>query len=474
MPNDSVAASQPAVSAAPPEDPFSPFVPDNSRPWDLHRVNHLLRRLGFGPSYDRMEKLLAMAPAAAIDSLLNYDPAVDPFAGVIEQMEGLFNLQSSEDVARWWIYRMIYSPNPAQEKLALFWHNHFATSGAKVGNGQYMHRQIELFRAKGIGSFRELLIEVAEDPAMLIWLDGRTNRKGKPNENFAREVMELFTLGVGNYTEADIKQLARAFTGWQIADQQSRFEPKLFDDGEKEVFGVKGSFDTASAISLILRQPAAPRFLARRLLRGYVHPEPTDEHVNYYAARLLKADWNIKTVLSEMTASRLFFYDWANRSKIKSPAELVIGSVLVLGGKVNTQFVREEMAKMGQSLLFPPNVKGWDGEQTWINSNTVLGRFNVGMELSTQRRENEFARRSDLDAWMKKFGAQRAADVIQAYARMMLDGDLDQSARADLIEFMNRNEKNEPVLFSPTPEMVNTKVRGMLHLMMSMPEYQLA
>jgi hypothetical protein len=141
---------------------------------------------------------------------------------------------------------------------------------------------------------------------------------------------------------------------------------------------------------------------------------------------------------------------------------------------VNTQFVREEMAKMGQSLLFPPNVKGWDGEQTWINSNTVLGRFNVGMELSTQRRENEFARRSDLDAWMKKFGAQRAADVIQAYARMMLDGDLDQSARADLIEFMNRNEKNEPVLFSPTPEMVNTKVRGMLHLMMSMPEYQLA
>src|SRR6266480_3107265 len=217
------------ASPSPPADQFSPYVPSEDNPWDLRRANHLLRRLGFGPSFDRMEATLKQSPGEAVDSLLNYDPAVDPFDGMIEQMEGLFNLKTSEDVARWWIYRMIYSPNPTQEKIALYWHNHFATSGAKVENGQLMQRQIELFRHKGLGGFKDLVIEMQRDPAMLIWLDGRTNRKGKPNENFAREVMELFTLGVGNYTETDIKQLARAFTGWQLTQDGARFEPKAFD-----------------------------------------------------------------------------------------------------------------------------------------------------------------------------------------------------------------------------------------------------
>jgi uncharacterized protein (DUF1800 family) len=308
---------------------------------------------------------------------------------------------------------------------------------------------------------------------MLVWLDGRTNRKGKPNENFAREVMELFTLGVGNYSEDDIKQLARAFTGWQINGDDAKFEKSQFDDGEKEAFGQKGSYDAIVAIELILAQPAAPRFLSKRLLRGFVNPQPTDEQIEHYAQRLTSNEWNIRATLHEILSSRMFFSEWAYRSKIKSPVELAVGSVLVMGGKVNTQFLREQLAKMGQSLLFPPNVKGWDGEEAWINANTVLQRFNLGMALATQRQENEFARRADLDSWIKKLGAQKASDVVEAYARMMLDGQLDPQARASMIEFMNRNEKNEPTLFTPSPGMVNSRVRDMLHLMMSMPEYQL-
>src|SRR5438270_12294653 len=177
---------QDVPSISPPSDPFSPYVPCNEQPWDLKRVNHLLRRVCFGPSYDRMEKMLKQSPSDAIDWLLDFDPTVDPFDGLLEQMEGLFNVKNPDEVGRWWVYRMIYSPNPAQEKIALFWHNHFATSAAKVENGTLMHNQIELFRKSGIGSFKDLVIQMQRDPAMLIWLDGRTNRKGKPNEHFAR------------------------------------------------------------------------------------------------------------------------------------------------------------------------------------------------------------------------------------------------------------------------------------------------
>ena len=169
-----------------------------------------------------MDSMLKMSPGDAVDSQLNYDPDKDPYEGMLEQMEGLFNLRDVSQVQQWWLYRMVFSPQPAQEKVVLYWHNHFATSGSKVENGMFMHKQIEMFRAKGLGSFRDLLVAVAQDPAMLVWLDGKDNRRGKPNENFAREVMELFTLGVGNYTEDDVKQLARAFTGWRIEQQRQR------------------------------------------------------------------------------------------------------------------------------------------------------------------------------------------------------------------------------------------------------------
>jgi uncharacterized protein (DUF1800 family) len=457
----------------PPSDPFAPFSATADEPWNLRRACHLLRRAGFGPTDKMLGAMLKQSPSDAVDSLFAFDVADDPFNGMIEQMEGLFNLNQVESVQRWWIYRMLNTPRPLQEKLALFWHNRFATSAAKVENGLFMHNHIELFRQKGLGSFRDLLVAVTKDPAMLIWLDGRTNRKGKANENYGREIMELFTLGVGNYTEQDVKELARAFTGWQINGNESALNEKLFDDGEKTIFGVKGKFGAEQAIDLILKQPAASKFLARKMLRAFVHPTPADEHVAHYASRLVDSDWTINTVLREMLGSRLFFSDFAYRSKIKSPAEMAVGAALMVGGKVNAQFLREEMGKMGQNLLYPPNVKGWDGEQAWINSNTVLVRFNLGLSLATQRRDNEFARRTDFEAYLKQNNIKTAADVIDYYGRLMFDGRLPTEDRAELIEYMNRNERNEPAQFVLNGGTINSKVRGVLHLMMSMPEYQL-
>ncbi len=368
---------------------------------------------------------------------------------------------------------MLYSPQPFQERLALFWHNRFATSASKVGDPAMMHNQIELFRRKGLGNYRDLLIDVGHDPAMLIWLDGRSNRKGKPNENYGRDLMELFTLGVGNYTEDDVKQMARCFTGWTIENNKAVFNPKNFDDGQKEILGQKGIFNSASAIDVILAHPAASRFLSRKMLREFVHPNPPEEAIAHYAKQLVANKWEIKPTLREMFTSRMFYSGWCYRSIIKSPIDITVGSVAALGGKPSCQFLREQSNRMGQSLLFPPNVKGWDGEEAWINANTVVLRFNFGMQLALQR-QNEFARRSDFDTWLAKYNIHTAADVIDYFSRVYLDGNLPPGARPKLDAFLNQDPKGQYKSFELTHETINTKVRGLIHMMLSTPEFQLA
>ena len=470
------------ATLSPPKDQFDPFVPSDQAAWDVPRVGHLLRRLTFGPTRPRLDAMLKMSPAEAVDSQLNYDPEKDPYEGMLDQMEGLFNLRETNSVQQWWLYRMVYSPQPAQEKIVLYWHNHFATSGSKVENGMLMQQQLELFRAKGLGSFRDLVKAIAKDPAMLIWLDGKDNRRGHPNENFAREVMELFTLGIGNYTEDDVKQLARAFTGWRLEYNNdivtAVYHPEQHDLEEKTIFGVTDKFDTDSAIDLILKQPAAPKHLSMKMLRAFVHPDPTDEQIEHYGQRFVANDWNIKTVLREMLTSRMFFSEWAYRSKIKSPAELVIGSAIAMGGKPNMQFLRDSMSKMGQNILFPPNVKGWDGEEAWINSNTVLVRFNFGLAIATSRNPGGggqvMARPNDLETPLKSMHVNSADEVIDAYARVLLDGKLRDGERDKLIDYMNRDRNDNPKTWVLNRDNVNGKLRDMLHIMMSTPEYQLA
>jgi uncharacterized protein (DUF1800 family) len=360
-----------------------------------------------------------------------------------------------------------------REKMALFWHNLFATSQSKVQNAVLMAQQIALFRRYALGNFRDLLKEVTKNPAMLIWLDGNTNRKGAANENYGREVMELFTLGVGTYSEKDVKELARAFTGWRINGDQAVFNKFFFDDGEKTIFGKTGHFDSDAAIDLILEQPAASKHLSRRILRNFVHPNPADEIVAHYAQRLIDEKWEIKPVLREILLSRLFFSDWAYRSSIKSPVELTVGAAGAVGGKVATYFLRDQTGKMGQMLMMPPNVKGWDGEEAWINANTVLLRFNFGLSLAIQRGD-DFAQREDLDGWLHKHNLKTADDILDHYLRLLLDGNVSTAARSELLDFLNHGPQNRPRPFVLTPDTMNSKVRGLQHLIMAMPEFQLA
>jgi hypothetical protein len=458
---------------SPVTDPFSPFVPTESEPFDQRRLGHLLRRCAFGATTDRLERWRGKSVSEVLDWLLNFDAADDPFEASVQSLEGFVNFTEPRSVASYWFYRMLNTPHPMQERMALFWHNRFATGAGKVENGRLMHEQVQTFRRLGLGSFRELAIAMGRDPAMLIWLDGQSNRKGKPNENYAREVMELFTLGIGNYSERDVQELARAFTGWQVQNEQALFDPKRFDDGEKDVLGKRDNLDSESAVDLLLAQPAASKHLSRNLLIEFVHPDPTDEQVDHYAARLVACEWNVKPVLREMLASRLFFSDWAYRSRIKGPVELAVGAGLAMGGKVSTEFLRDQCARLGQSLLYPPNVKGWPGDKVWINANTVLLRFNFAMQMATQR-QREFVRKSDLDGWLKDNEIESANDVLSYLTVLLLDGQIPGEARDTLLDYINRDQKGEVKTFKLTAESINSKVRGLMHMMMTMPEYQLA
>jgi uncharacterized protein (DUF1800 family) len=461
------------IASNPQADDLHLYFPSEAQPFDQRRLNHLLRRTAFGTTPARATDLQGKNLTEVLDWLFDFDTDQDPFQQLVDQLEGFVNLNQVNSVASYWYYRMLNSPHPLQERIALFWHNHFATAGGKVERGRLMHQQIQLFRKQGLDSFRELLIAVGRDPAMLIWLDGQSNRKGKPNENYAREVMELFSLGIGNYSERDIKELARAMTGWRVQDEEATFDPKQFDDGPKEILGNKDRFDSESAIDVLLKQPACSKFIAKNLLKEFVHPDPTQIHIDHYAKRLVDNDWQIKPVLREMVSSRLFFSDWSYRSRIKSPVELAVGAAQAVGGKVDTAFLRDSCTRMGQNLLNPPNVKGWEGNEDWINANTVMLRFNFAMQMTAQRQQ-EFVRKSELDKWLRQTNIKTADDVVTYYTNLMLDGKLNDETKEKLLDFMNRGPKGEKKNFVMSTEMVNTKVKGLLHLMMSMPEYQLA
>ena len=276
---------------------------------------------------------------------------------------------------------MIESPAPLKERMTLFWHNHFATSQQKVNRSQMMWRQQQILRADALGSFSALLHNVAKDPAMLIYLDGANSRKEAPNENFAREVMELFTLGEathgGNYTEQDIKEAARAFTGWGIErdEQVFKFRPAFHDETVKTILGRTGNFNGDEALDILLDQPAAARFLVGKLWREFVSPMPDEAQVTRIAARFKAGDYSISGALNDLLMTEAFWAPANRGSLVKSPIDLVVGTVRQFNFSYTDALpFALKAAQLGQNLLVPPNVKGWPGQNDWINATTLLER----------------------------------------------------------------------------------------------------
>lgn len=365
-----------------PQSLLAPLADDT--PWTAADAAHVLRRLQFGYTPDEFQRTVDEGRTATLDRLLSPQPETAEFVevdGVLRKTA--LATGNLSDLQVWWLYRMAHSANPLVEKLTLLWHNHFATSQEKVRSVPLMLRQNELLRSGAIGPFAELLHGISRDPAMLIWLDGEANRRRHPNENFAREVMELFSLGVGNYSERDIQEAARAFTGWQLRDGEFWFNDSQHDPRPKTIFGETGDFDGKSVVDLCLKQPTCPRYLAFKLLRTFVMPYPGEPEIAAVAERLRQHDLSIGPVMYELARSQLFFDGRHRRSLIKSPVDLLLGMLRSVIGSVRWQPVAQATAELGQSLFAPPSVKGWDGQRLWITSSTLILRANIATEIAT-------------------------------------------------------------------------------------------
>ena len=343
-------------------------------PWNRSAAAHLLVRAGFGPEPGELERAVDAGPDAVLDELFaatTHDPHL------MEGVRSVLPTGNVEALQAWWMALILSGRAPLVERVTLMWHRHFATSHDKVRDVRLMHRQNQTLRELGLGDFRELLHAMATDPAMLVWLDGNDNRRGHPNENFAREVMELFALGIGNYTEDDVLEAARAFTGWGTEGRSFVFRSDHHDDGIKTVFGRRGRFTGEEMIDRVLEHPACPRFVARRLCSSFVAPDVPEDVVEALGRELVARDWNVGETLRSLLRSRLFFAPAMRRSRIAGPVELIAMGARALDARVAPGKAARAATRMGQSLFRPPSVKGWDGGRAWINAGTWLARHNA-------------------------------------------------------------------------------------------------
>lgn len=400
--------------------------------WSRDRAAHLLERAGFGGTPQEIDLLAEMSPDAAVRHLVEYhrvddrlvpafeesgvfDPSLDPFPksridavriarangeamgvrvkpGGDRPLQPVVNrffywlradLLEMRRAGQWWAQRMLVTPRPLQEKLALFWHGHFATSDVKVRDYRKLLKQYALFREHANGNFRDLLIGAARDPAMLVYLDAGENVKGRPNENFGREILELFTMGVGNYTETDIREASRAFTGWTHAGLDFVLKPELHDTDAKTFLGRTGTYGGVEIIDIVLDRDVTAQFIAAKLYRFFVRDDPSPELVAELGALLRRYDYEFSPLLTTIFRSRDFYGPAAYATQIKSPVHLVVSTYRKLGLREipGVPDFGSTTRALGQELFYPPNVAGWEGGRSWITPALLLERGNFAREI---------------------------------------------------------------------------------------------
>jgi uncharacterized protein (DUF1800 family) len=468
-------------------------------PWGVRQAAHLYRRAGFGGSPDDVARATSAGMRASVDGFIRFadasalptQPQLDDDrptpgqrkaliaaaaqAGATPQSDaaimqarkaiGLAHRDNMIAMETWFLDRMINTPAPLQEKMTLFWHGHFTSAYQKGIPAQALVNQNNLFRANALGNIRELTLKVSQDPAMVRYLDNAQNVKAHPNENYARELMELFTLGIGNYTETDVRESARAFTGWGI-DRDYNFQdfPARHDDGSKTFLGKTGNFTGRDIVEIIFTQPAAATLFAKDLLNFFVYSDPEPALIDAVAALLRKNDYNLQPVMSIVLRSNLFYSDRAYRALVKSPVQFVVGSYQLFGINQSDNVALGALRRMGQILFLPPNVKGWDGGSAWLNSQTVLTRENFASSLMAKMGNA---------VWMQRaMASMDPVNVSRALVATVLQGDVSPASTAKLTGYLSGN--NVSALAALSGENADQRIRGAAYLTMAMPAYQLA
>lgn len=440
-------------------------------------VAHLLRRAGFGASKADLDAYTALGFEGAVDRLINYSSVDDSqLEAIVAQMraenpattnperpeQGNFGLEIAI-----WLTRMMLTRRPLQEKMTLFWHGLLTSSIVEVKGAPLMYRQNSLYRTNALTTnFKDLVKAVARDPAMLLYLDNNTNRKGKPNENWARELMELFTLGIGNYTETDVKEAARAFTGWTInRTGEFTFNRQQHDDDSKTFLGVTGNLDGDDVIEIIFTQPAHGKYMARRLIRFFVFDNPDDAMVNRYASIYVQSGFNVKETMRQLLLSPEFRSENSYFSIIKSPVEFTIGALRSLSASFTSlqawRGISGQMSTMGQQIYAPPDVSGWNGNRSWMNSTTYYTRANLAQQLVSAENNTTV----DPTEIANAAGITTPAAAVDYFLDLLVQSDVPSNYRNDLLTFTGTTFKDA--------RDKDGKLRGLVRLIMSTPAYQM-
>ena len=494
-------------------DPLSPSD------WNFETAKHLLNRAAFGGTPEEIERARNQGLATSVNRLV--DVTSDAFKvappswahpenlqqhrmqvrtakqqGVGEakdKMKEFRELQGKHllDLRQWWLDRMMTTPAPLLEKMTLFWHGHFATSAEKVQNGYWMWRQNDTLRRGALGNFVSLTKAMSRDPAMMIYLDLQHSRKEHPNENWSRELMELFTVGIGNYSENDIRESARAFTGYMLdnTNQQSRFATRQHDNANKTFLGQEGAWNGDDIIDLLARQPACARFIAKKLWRFLAEDEPAGPIVEALAARIRLHNYEMAPVLRELFTSAEFYSPRVRQTQVKSPVQYLVGTSKLLASELPpAQVAQNAMRQMGQLLFAPPNVKGWDGGKAWVSTSTLLFRYNFANYLVSgdamrpaqdprggKARDPGFRpgaapadipQRDPID--VQKIAPpelrDQPAQLVAKLSARFLGGAVPENEHSAFVRFLEERRSDTS----------DQTMRELLHLMMSTPQFQLA
>jgi hypothetical protein len=514
---------------------LSPVWTSGEGRWDFAMAAHLLRRAGFGGTVAEIQELVGMGPEKAVASLVNFanrpNPGMAPLpfgdltrppeamglrAGrggqkgnfgrpqIIqalspEQRKGYTQVEQSaqrvkmEEMKLWWLDRMVRTQRPLEEKMTLFWHGLFVSSATTVKNSYLLYQQNELFREYAAGNYKALTLAVSRNPAMLVYLNNNDNRVQHPNENYARELMELFTMGIGNYTEQDIKESARAFTGWTNVGANFVFNRAQHDEGVKTFLGRSGNFTGEDIVNIIFQQPATSKYIATRLIKFFGVDEPPAEVVEALARVVVANKFEMTPTLAALFSSQWFYSKDVIQRQIKSPVQLVVGSLRSLGvGLSQPGAVDNALKLMGQELFNAPTVKGWDGGRAWINTSTLFARYNLpaylgtgrlpstgkGLNPGAQGMDNRAAYNDFDSGWRPEIdlaeGNVSTTDgVVDLYIKKLLGAELDARKREELVLYMNGTGDTKSHLNDPLLPDNDRRTRSLVHLIMAMAEYQL-
>lgn len=494
----------------------TPSAEPEALPWGVSAAAHLMRRAGFSASREELDRIVKQGFEATLDELLHPETVDDREmeAGLEARNYQLTRVRNNQDglrvngenLQRWWLYRMINSRRQLQEKMTYFWHDHFATSAQKVnfvnGEGEpLMLVQNDILRTHALGNFKEMVLAVARDPAMIVWLDNFSNVAGSPNENWARELLELFTMGEGNgYTELDIQEAARAFTGWTLSRRnlQFAFNPRTHDDGPKTVLGQTiqsppgpdGIADGERVVDAIFERPETARYIAGKLWDFFVYPDPPEEVVGPLAEVFRESGYELRALMRAIFEHPHFMSTKAYRAKIKSPVELVadLFREMEVRDPDNLPGLTYFFG-LGQNLFYPPDVGGWTTDVGWINTGTALARYNLTTCITSNRpgenfvcsaRDGRGSRPSpaedqiDVEGIIARNDLKFAVDMVDYFVTALVQDDASIDTRYALEQYMTTGDDGLPEEFDVAdPTAVDKKVRGLIYLIALLPVYQL-